>query len=780
MTESTGRPALLGLPAELLHQILAYLEPLDLGRAAQTCKVLATQTYDDQIWMPLVNQYLPEPLTGPAPSKTFREVYIAHHPYWFLVKRRLWFGDIEHVGKLVAARYDARRGCIEAYTVAAQRGRHTLEFWEKDREVIIHSFNPKIVLDMNRPVLKLDLGGLRTDDQPDNEPSARSYAPPSNYSKEILMETLAEAGLYSSFMLCRALPEKAITEQTAVWPPLRFPTPAHVRNNTHNSYQSTGHRPSRLDEVSQYHFRLRKWVEFNGRRASPLSLTSSGLQAALGMVGPYFAANLTSSAGGGMSIRMQEGITTFASLPDWCFTPTPQKPWQGLWCGDYSGHGCEFLVVLQPDKQDERPLPEGMDWLRQWFRGQRRGSGSSDSSYASAQEDFDVVQAAREQVALELASWTEQEQYQVPTPQAILEGFTETPFDSPSQPTAPNDDAPSGRLEAIKLTGDPNIPRGEYTFVAPEIGEAGLLRVADEKIFKGARIVRSAGHIAGRGFREGEHFTTSERTTATTDACEDQYTPSQLIMISHDRLAQFWEGFGHISYYQRVDLDALMKYTGLALRDDSLGCSNRGKNDRPRLEAQVYCTCANRAVVSYPSAKSIKMSDRVAAPTPSNPLPASTQPQAQAQPSTNGEGVALLCMLYPESPAKQQRCLSLLRKEARDYYPQPKAKCTTWSYFIPMPARGKSGASEKPLIGGLEIYTAKSALQAQLNEAGFQGYHETVKREELYAKPEELVAWYHAAGFVARDGVAVSGEGVLISVTRMVCKNRQQALDLLR
>jgi hypothetical protein len=31
-------------------------------------------------------------------------------------------------------------------------------------------------------------------------------------------------------------------------------------------------------------------------------------------------------------------------------------------------------------------------------------------------------------------------------------------------------------------------------------------------------------------------------------------------MISENRLAQFWEGFGgHVSYYQRVDLEALMK-----------------------------------------------------------------------------------------------------------------------------------------------------------------------------------------------------------------------------
>lgn len=40
----------------------------------------------------------------------------------------------------------------------------------------------------------------------------------------------------------------------------------------------------------------------------------------------------------------------------------------------------------------------------------------------------------------------------------------------------------------------------------------------------------------------------------------DQYTPSHLIMISHNRLAQYWEEMGHISYYQRIDLDALMHY----------------------------------------------------------------------------------------------------------------------------------------------------------------------------------------------------------------------------
>ena len=44
----------------------------------------------------------------------------------------------------------------------------------------------------------------------------------------------------------------------------------------------------------------------------------------------------------------------------------------------------------------------------------------------------------------------------------------------------------------------------------------------------------------------------------------DDYSPSQLIMISHNRLAQYWEGFGHISHFERVDIDALIR--GMATR----------------------------------------------------------------------------------------------------------------------------------------------------------------------------------------------------------------------
>jgi hypothetical protein len=486
---------LLELPAELMYHILGYLTPRDLARVACTCHHLQTLSYDDRIWKDLISHNLPEPITAPTPLKRFRDLYVVHHPHWFLAKHKIWFSDSEPNGKLLITRYDQRRGCIEAYAVTAVRGGHEIHLWEKDPNVIIHSFNPRVSLDLNQPVLKLDVDSFRADDQSNIYPSDRRYAPASRYSKETLMETFAEAGLYGSFMLTRRLSPEAIGSSTAVWPPLRLPAHTRVRNDSSDGYNSAGHRPSTLSEVSEYNFRLRKWVEYTGRRSSPriMSFTSpNGLSAAMGLGGNYFAA-LNASVGGGMSVRMPEDITTYATLPPECYTPTKAKPYQGIWCGDYSGHGCEFLVVLQPDKDDEQPLPTGMDYLRGWFRGEfhrRHDSDSSEASFASAQEEQQYsIEAGTGQTG---ATAVDDDLDVVSTHDELLPDMTDAP------------DAPTGRIEAIKLTGDMNIPRGEHSFIAPDIGSGGLVRVADEEIFRGARIVRSAGHLANRGFRDGE------------------------------------------------------------------------------------------------------------------------------------------------------------------------------------------------------------------------------------------------------------------------------------
>lgn len=103
-----------------------------------------------------------------------------------------------------------------------------------------------------------------------------------------------------------------------------------------------------------------------------------------------------------------------------------------------SAHGCEFILLHQPD--DDEPFDESTVVKR---------SDESDEQYLTRKKDAQIYR---------------------------------------------------GRLEAIKLTGDPNIPRGEYTFMAEDIGDEGLVRIAKEDQFKGARIVKSKGQLANRNF----------------------------------------------------------------------------------------------------------------------------------------------------------------------------------------------------------------------------------------------------------------------------------------
>lgn len=506
MTDDQDESSLLSLPTELLQHVLSFLEPIDLAQAAQTCRQLHTQSYDDLLWHPIVNHSLLKPISTTGPTKSFRDLYVAHHLHWFLAKHRIWFGDSEPGGKLLLAHYNEHTGSIEANTIVATRGVPKASFWEKDPMVIVHSFEPRVSLDTTRPAVKLDIDSSDAD-PPNDHPSDRAYSTQSVYSRETLMGTVAESGLYSSLMLCRALPASAITESTFVWPPLRIAAPSRTRNVSQDGYNSAGHRPTRLSEVSHNNFRLRRWVEYTGRRTNPNFIfgTGGGVSAALGIGMPYFAPGMESTVGGGMTIRMPEDITTYSTLPESCYMPTAEKPWQGIWCGDYSGHGCEFLLITQPDAADERPLPRGTDWLRRWFKGtprvHRRGSDSSQASFVSAVEQLDTAQdgIAYGQADEEVFNAEFEE-----APGPRLDGFRRPPVDTIFGDTQDYDDAPTGRLEAIKLTGDPNIPRGEYTFIAPDIGHGGFVRIADEELFKGARVVRSAGHIAGRGFTHGE------------------------------------------------------------------------------------------------------------------------------------------------------------------------------------------------------------------------------------------------------------------------------------
>ncbi|KAH8707054.1 hypothetical protein GQ44DRAFT_492352 [Phaeosphaeriaceae sp. PMI808] len=482
--DSSDLPPFLALPSELVHLILTHLPLSDLLTVGLASRALHEHTLQDTLWQPFIQQEVSENIPKPA-NRTWRELFIEHHPFWFLVRKKIWFADTPSTGKLLIARYDHRINAIEAYTLVAERQQPTLQTWEYNPEAIIHTFNPRIQLDLNVPVIRLNADAY---ERATGDIGYRLQKEiPMNVSYELSPST---ARLYSRLMLARPWPADITGIGTPVWPPLTLPSPVRTRNDPPPSaFRQPAHKPATLDKLSTSTFRIRKWMEFASR--------------------PH-----------GISMRIGEEVSTWATLPVECYTPTSQKPWQGIWCGDYAGHGCEFLVVMQPD--DPQPLPQRAEWAMQ--SREREGSVSSDGSWSTA-----PTQSA-------LSGDEDDLEGSVAT---LQPGFREAELESCNKEVGQEDinSIYSGRMEAVKLTGDPNIPRGEYTFIAPDIGPNGLLRVASEEMFKGARVVKSVGHIAARGYRD------------------DTYMTSQLILISHDRIAQYWETFGHVSFYERVNID---------------------------------------------------------------------------------------------------------------------------------------------------------------------------------------------------------------------------------
>lgn len=385
----SNKSLFLSLPTELIDHILVFLGPLELALISSTCRLLSRHSKSDLCWQQHVQENVPGlELNSPAPCKTYRELYIAHDPHWFLSKYKIWFCDYFLTGKMILARYDPRRGCIEGYHLVSERLNPTYEPWEADDEVIVHSFTPNCKLHMAQPVLHLD--ALPTESL---MASVGSSGPTQRLSAETSMRIndRNHHGVFSNFLLARPVEERP---GMALWPPEIIPARSRVRNASQEAFVGRGHKPSKRSEICEQAFRIRRWIEMAPGPNVP-------------------------------GVHLGEEVSTYATLDPEVYTPTEDKPWRGIWVGDYSGHGCEFLLMNQPD--DEEPFDEAL-----------------------------VVRKEDETI----------EEWQIRKKEERIY---------------------RGKIEGIKLTGDPNVPRGEYTFVADDISNEGFIRIATEKKFEGAR-----------------------------------------------------------------------------------------------------------------------------------------------------------------------------------------------------------------------------------------------------------------------------------------------------
>ncbi len=434
----------LSQPAEILTHILEFLPPQDLSVLSTTCRLLHTHGQSEVLWAQHVRRSVSIPLSSPSPCSSWRDLYIVHHPFWFIPRYKIWFADRENAGNtmtgsLIIARFDPRRGCIEGYRLMAEHGKNTFESWDYRPDVIIHTFNPKVHLWLDDPIVKLDIGV-----------AGRNAASPLRIREETTMKNAAGDGITAKISLCQAIPPALQYRSMALWPPERVPARQRVRCESSSMFRDAAHKPRNLAQASDQTFRIRKYLDFRGME-------------------------------GHLGVRLGEDVMTFSTLLEESYTPTRQRPWQGIWVGDYSAHGCEFLLVLQKD------VDRGLRPIRA-----SRWSSFSSASSTSTTGDHNSDDSSPSDNA----------------PASLLDSIstnTDSFASTPANEVLDDNPVPScrGRLEAIKLTGDPNVPRGEYTWIAEDIGPTGFIRNANEQMFNGARVVRSLGHCAARNFKHG-------------------------------------------------------------------------------------------------------------------------------------------------------------------------------------------------------------------------------------------------------------------------------------
>lgn len=448
------------LPPELIDAILNYLSPVDLASVSRTCHGLRSHAISDTQWYPHVQSNVPGlTLRSPSPCNSYRDLYVAHDPRWFLTRHKIWFCDRHLMGKMIVARFDPRRGCIEGYQLLAVCDQIAPQQWPADGHVVVHYFEPHVRLHLDKPVMQFHLHDRETQgvvlDLPEGADRRFSAETPMRLDNR-------PDHIFSNFSLARALPPDVAEHRMArgfpydgAWPPPAIPAPHRVSgfaSSDEDHEVSPNDRPACRKEASDRTFRIRQWMEMTGTPNAPGAVLGQGVNGMMQVLTGFLP--IQAMVGGGMppihgmaGPHIGEEVITYSTLDPELYTPTKLKPWRGIWVGDYSGHGCEFLLLHQPDREDDDATDEELGIAR----------------------EVDEPTEAWEKRRMDARIYR-------------------------------------GRLEAIKLTGDPNVPRGELTFVAEDLSlsDAGFVGINQEPPFQGAYVVKSRGHVAGTGFTGGE------------------------------------------------------------------------------------------------------------------------------------------------------------------------------------------------------------------------------------------------------------------------------------
>jgi len=206
------------------------------------------------------------------------------------MSNRLWTGYI------LLSIYNSETGVIDLTNIVATRlgGNHREDSvpWSRDESISVATFDPQVSL-WTSPLLSFDNTVL---DPNDNE----------------IKPSMRERSFYCSLLRASAVPPEAQVLSKKYWPPPHIP----AAQRTDSSCED---KPSRADAIDSA-FHIRKWIMFGGMPVPGVVMSSNGIDSQ---------------------------VETFATISEEHYTPDKDHPYRGIWVGDYSTHGCEFILFHQ-------------------------------------------------------------------------------------------------------------------------------------------------------------------------------------------------------------------------------------------------------------------------------------------------------------------------------------------------------------------------------------------------------------------------------------------------
>ncbi|KAJ6256786.1 hypothetical protein Dda_8653 [Drechslerella dactyloides] len=404
---------LLSLPSEIINNILFYLPEMSLYAVSLTCHALQSHSLTDSLWQNILGW--PD-LTSPYPYPSYRALHHALSPHLFL-RRKIFIGDNQFFGSVLATRYMPVSGSIEAFRVITTPAiHHDVNWWSWDPTIPIYPYDTRVGL-WREADLKIT---------PNFHESGLRRIQPVCRGK----------GVFSSYVRAQAILKKDVYHQMAVWPPQTIPAETRVRNESATGFRSSAGSSMTLAwsvNIDGEEIPVNEGERAFGRPGGPVMQWSPYIPTPTASKDPdaRWKVDEARSKSGFLSTsafrikkwavlsvnaemddpRIGEDVETFAEVDEALWTPTKEYPYRGIWVGNYTPHAHELLLFHQPETTG----------------GEKR-------------------------------------------------------------------------LEVIKLTGDPNVPRGEYTWIIDDLSQP--LRTADESEHEwpGAKVYKARGHIADHGF----------------------------------------------------------------------------------------------------------------------------------------------------------------------------------------------------------------------------------------------------------------------------------------